>query len=107
MKKLKDSGCVISKFKSRKAMIICDKNMLRMGYAHQVISSLYDQSIKYVLFSDVGHIIEEERLDDCAEIASKEDIDSIVAIGNEYTIDFSREFISSSRRDYPVYEVEI
>jgi alcohol dehydrogenase class IV len=107
MDKMRESGRVIKSYRARRTMIICDKEMLRLGYTHQVINSLIAMQIEYVLFSDGGKPLEDELVDACLVCASRNNIDSVVAIGGEEVMALHQAFLKKSHTNYPSYEVEM
>lgn len=107
MNKVKECGQVIRSYNSRKTLIICDKEMLRSGYTHEVIKELFSKSIKYELFYNIGQEQEETELRTCMEIGERSRVDSVVSIGDKYIHEFARKYIANNDCYYPLYEIEL
>lgn len=80
----------LNEIKGKKALIITDKTLHQLGIIKPVISILNSISIKYVVFTDVDPEPSIPSAKHGAEVALKENVDLIIAIGGGSVIDVAK-----------------
>ncbi|GAV22928.1 iron-containing alcohol dehydrogenase [Carboxydothermus pertinax] len=81
--KVRELGC-------RKVMVVYDKGIKEVGIADQIIENLQNAGIETVLFDGVLPDPPDTMVEEAAEIARKEKIDGIVAVGGGSSIDTAK-----------------
>lgn len=90
MKKIDEIGNLISDFKSRKTMIVCDKAMLDLGFVEKVSRQLDLKGINYCIFDKVLPNPTDILIDEASNFAKENNIDSLIAIGGGSVMDSAK-----------------
>jgi len=80
----------LNEIEGKKALIVSDKNIQQLGIIKPVISILNQKSIKYVVFTDIDPEPSIPSAEQGAEIALKENVDIIIALGGGSVIDVAK-----------------
>lgn len=80
----------LNEIEGKKALIVTDKTLQQIGMIKPVISILNSKPIKYVVFTEVDPEPSIQSAKHGAEVALKENIDLIIAIGGGSVIDVAK-----------------
>ena len=86
----KDALEGLNEIEGKKALIVTDKTLQQIGLIKPVISILDSISIKYVVFTDIDPEPSITSAQQGAEVASKGNVDLIIAIGGGSVIDVAK-----------------
>lgn len=107
MFRVKEASNKIKAKGARRAMIICNKEMLRLGYTHDLINAFCAQQIDYVLYSEASDEEQALKVSQCMSFARSHRIDSIVAIGDASVIAFASEVEKGKIARVPVQLIQL
>ena len=87
---LKVLGEELKLLKANKIMVITDKGLVNAGMVEKVTKILEAENMDFIIYDGIGPNPKDYNIEACAEVARKEFIDTIVALGGGSPIDAAK-----------------